>query len=132
MCSSGPNRKKAHKIRNHIGGIDAGERLIVGILEQRTGTDGDRTLRCLKEGEEVGYQGIRQLRMQEVLQYLIIAGIAQRYRIEIVAHHEFIEDIGTEHHGFRYLHGGILILIELRMALDDVVQECKTSTLSAQ
>ena len=102
------------------------------ILKKRTGTDGDRTLRCLKEGEEVGYQGIRQLRMQEVLQYLIIAGIAQRYRIEIVAHHEFIEDIGTEHHGFRYLHGGILILIELRMALNDIVEKGKSSTLSAQ
>ena len=120
------------KIRNHIGRIDTGKRLIVRILKKRTGTDGDRTLRCLKEGEEVGYQGIRQLRMQEVLQYLIIAGIAQRYRIEIVAHHEFIEDIGTEHHGFRYLHGGILILIELRMALDDIVEEGKTSTLSTQ
>ena len=111
------------EIRYHIGGIDTGERLIVGILEQRTGTDGDRTLRCLEEGEEVGYQRIGQLRMEEVLQDFIIAGIAQGYRIEIVAHHELVEDIGTEHHGLRNLHGGILILVELGMALDDVVEE---------
>ena len=120
------------EIRNHIGGIDAGERLIVGIFEQRTGTDGDRTLRCLEEGEEVGYQRIGQLRMEEVLQDFIIAGIAQGYRIEIVAHHELVEDIGTEHHGLRNLHGGILILVELGMALDDVVEEGKSPALSAQ
>ena len=70
--------------------------------------------------------------MQKVLQNLIVASITQSYRIEIVAHHELVEDIGTEHHGLRNLHGGILILVELRMALDDIVQECKTSTLSAQ
>ncbi len=85
-----------------------------------------------KKGEEVGYQRIGQLRMQEVPQDLIVAGIAQSYRIEIVAHHELVEDIGTEHHGLRNLHGGILILVELRMALDDVVEEAKTSALSAQ
>ena len=95
----------------------------MGILEQRTGTDGDRTLRCLEEGEEIGYQRIGQLRIEEVLQDFIIAGIAQSYRIEIVAHHELVKDIGTEHHGLRNLHGGILILVELRMALDDVVEE---------
>ena len=70
--------------------------------------------------------------MEEVLQDFIIAGIAQSYRIEIVTHHELVEDIGTEHHGFRNLHGGILILIELRMALDDIVEKGKSSTLSAQ
>ncbi len=60
--------------------------LIVGILEKRAGTDGYRTLRCLEEGEEVGYQCIGQLRMEEVLQDFVIACIAQSYRIEIVAH----------------------------------------------
>ena len=70
--------------------------------------------------------------MQEVLQNLIVASITQSYRIKIVAHHEFVEDIGTEHHSFRNLHGGILILVELRMALDDVVEEGKSPALSAQ
>lgn len=117
------------QIRNHIGGIDAGERLVVRILKKRTGTDGYRTLRGLEEGEEVGYQGIRQLRMQEVLQYLFIAGIAQRYRIKVVIHHECIKDVGTEHHRLRNLHGGILILVELRMTLDDIVEESKALPL---
>ena len=70
--------------------------------------------------------------MQEVLQNLIVASITQSYRIEIVAHHKFIKDICTEHHGLRNLHGGILKLIELRVTLDDVVEECKTSTFSTQ
>ncbi len=43
-----------------------------------------------------------------------------------------VEDIGTEHHGLRNLNGGILILVELRMALDDVVEEGKSPALSAQ
>ena len=102
------------------------------ILKKRTGTDGYRTLRGLEEGEEVGYQGIRQLRMQEVLQYLFIAGIAQRYRIKVVIHHECIKDVGTEHHRLRNLHGGILILVELRMTLDDIVEESKAPTLTTQ
>ena len=46
--------------------------------------------------------------MEEVLQDFIIAGIAQGYRIEIVAHHELVEDIGTEHHGLRNLHLGVV------------------------
>ena len=120
------------QIRYHIGGIDAGERLIMSILQERAGTHGDRTLRRLKESEEVGYQRIGQLGMKKVLQNLIIAGIAQGYRIEIVALHKLIEDVGTQDDRLRNLHRGIVILIELRMTLDDIVEECQASALSAQ
>ena len=49
------------QIGNHIGGVDAGEGLIVTVLQQRRGTHGDRTLHGIKEGEEVGNKCIGKL-----------------------------------------------------------------------
>ncbi len=104
----------------------------MGIFQERTGSDGDRALCRLEKGEEIGYQRIRQLGTKEMLQNLVVARITEGYRIEIVALHEVIKDVGTEHHGLRNLHRGILILIELRMALDDIVEESQAPTLAAQ
>ena len=104
----------------------------MGIFQKRTRTNSYRTLRCLKESEEVCYQRIRQLSLEEVRQNLIIAGIAQCNRIKIVALHELIKNIRTKYHSLRNLHGCILILIKLRMTLDDIIKEGKTSTLSPQ
>ena len=116
----------------HIGGIDAGKGLVVGILQQRTGADGDGTLRRLEEGEEVGYQRVGQLRPQEMLQDFLVTGIAQCYRIEIVLLHEGIKNVSAENHGLGNLHRGVAILAELGMALDHVVEEGESPTLSAQ
>ena len=120
------------KIRYHIGGIDSCKRLIVGIFEKRAGTDGYRTLRRLEKGEEVGYQCVGQLCSEEMSQDFVIACIAQSYGIEIVALHECIEDIGTKDNCLRNLNRGIVVLIELRMALDDIVEKCQTSALASQ
>ena len=120
------------KIRYHIGGIDSCKGLIVGIFEKRAGTDGYRTLRRLKKGEEVGYQCVGQLCSEEMSQDFVIACIAQSYGIEIVALHERIEDIGTKDNCLRNLNRGIVVLIELRMALDDIVEKCQTSALASQ
>ena len=65
------------QVGNHIGGVDAGEWLVVRVLQQGAGAHGDRCLDGLEEGEEVGYQRIGQLCPHEVLQDFLVGGIAQ-------------------------------------------------------
>ena len=70
--------------------------------------------------------------MHEVLQDLLVGCIAQGYGIEVVLLHELIEEVGTEHHGLRDHHLRILILVEFGMTLDDVIEECQTTSLTSQ
>ena len=120
------------QIRYHIGTVDTCERLIMRILKQRRRAYGDRRLHRLEEGEEVGNQRIGQLRTEEVLQNLFIRCIAQGNGIEIVFLHELIEEIGTEHNRLGNHHLRLLVLIQFRMALDDIIKESQTTTLSAK
>ena len=120
------------QIGYHIGGVDAGKGLVVGVLEQRRRADGDGRLHRIEEGEEVGYQRIGQLGTQEVLQDFLVGGIAQGNAPQVVLVHELVEEVGTEHDGLRYLDGGILKLVQLGMALDDVVQKRQATALAAQ
>ena len=66
-----------------------------------------------------------------MLQYLLVAGIAQCDRVEVVLLHELIEEVGTQHHRLRYRHLGLLKLVELGVTLDDVVEECQTTAFTA-
>ena len=119
------------KVRYHISGIDTGKGLVVGILQERRRTDGYRSMGSLEERKEVGYQRVGQLCMQERLQDVFVAGIAQGYLVEVVTLHELVEDVGTEDDGLRYLHGGILELAEVGMHLNDVVEKRQSASFSA-
>ena len=66
-----------------------------------------------------------------MLQYLLVRCVAQCDAPQVVLVHEFIEEVGTQHDGLRNLHGGIVKLVQFRMALDDVVEECQTAPLAA-
>ena len=118
--------------RNHVGGIDAGKGLIVAVLEQRAGTDGDGTLHGLEEGEEVVDELVGQLRLEKVLQDFLIGSVAQRQVVEIVAVHELVEDVGAEHERLGDSDRDIVKLCHLGMPLDDVVEEGQAASLSAQ
>ena len=120
------------KIRNHICGVYSCKGLIVGVLQQRARTYGNRTLHRLKEGEEVGYQRVGQLCVQEVVQYLVVRSVAQGYLIQVVLLHELVEHVGAEYHGLGYLHARSGKRIEVGMSLDDVVEECQTTTFASQ
>ena len=104
----------------------------MGILQQRTASDGYRRTGGLEEREEVGYILIRQLRPEEVPQDRLIGGIAQRYLVEVVTLHEFIEDIRTQDDRLGDAHLDILKLVELGVTLDDIIQERQSSALSSQ
>ena len=104
----------------------------MAVLQERTGTDGDRRLDSIEEGEEVGYQRVGELRTEEVLQDFLVGGIAQGYGVEVVLLHKFVEEVGTEHDGLRYRHLGTLVLVQLGVALDDAVEEGQAAALAAE
>ena len=104
----------------------------MGVFEQRTGADGDRRLDGIEEREEVGYQRVWQLCPHEMLQDFLVGGIAEGNAPQVVLVHELVEEVGTQHDGLGYLHGSVVELVEFGMALDDVVEECQTTALTAQ
>ena len=117
---------------HHVGSIDTGEGLVVAVFEQRTASDGDRLLRGLEEGEEVGDVLVGKLCPEEMLQNLFVGHVAQGYLVEVVRVHKLVEHIGAEHHRLGDAHLDALKLVELGMALDDVVEESQSAPLAAQ
>ena len=67
-----------------------------------------------------------------MLQKLLVGCIAQGNTPEVVLVHKLVEEIGTEHNGLWYLHRGILKMVQLRMALDNIVEESQTTTFTTQ
>ena len=120
------------QIGYHIGTVNAGERLVMAVFQQRTAADGNRRTGCLEEGKEVGYILIGQLRTEEMLQDFLVRGIAEGNLVKIVGIHELIEHIRTEHHRLRDAHLHAFKLIEFGMLLDNVIQECQATALAAQ
>ena len=120
------------QVGNHIGAVNTGERLVMTVLKERAGTDGDRTLRGFEEGKEVVDVTVGQLSTEEVLQDDIVGGVAQGDLVEVVLLHELVEDIGTEHHCLGYAHAGPGVLIELGMGLHHIVEESQATALAAK
>ena len=104
----------------------------MAVLEQRAAPHGNGRLGGLEEGEEVGNVFVGKLGTQEVAQDVLVGGVAQGHGIEVVGVHELVEHVGTEHHGFGNAHFHALQLVEVGMALDDVVEEGQSAPFSAQ
>ena len=73
-----------------------------------------------------------ELRSEESLQDLLVRGIGEGEGIEVVLLHKLIEDVRAEHHRLGYLHRGVGILVELGMALDDVVEKGQSASFATQ
>ena len=106
---------------NHISRIDSGKRLVVRVFQQRTGTNGYRTLGGIEKRDEVVAQTLWQLGFQEAVQYLFVCRIAQGNVIKIVLVHELVEQIRTKHQRFRNLYLHSFVLIKVGVHLDDMV-----------
>ena len=120
------------ELRYHIGGVYSCKGLVMGIFEQGGGAHRNGSVHRIEEGEEVGYERIGQLCLEEVAQYLFVRGITQGNGIELVLLHKLIEEVGTQHHGAGNTHTDALKTIELRMALDDIVEECQSAALASE
>ena len=70
--------------------------------------------------------------MQKMLEDFFVGNIRKCHFIESIRLHKLVKNICTKHHRFRYLHGGILKLVEVCATFDDIVEECQASTLSTQ
>ena len=73
-----------------------------------------------------------QVGLQEGLQYLLVRNIRESRLPQMVLVHELVKDIGTEHNGLRYHHLNIVKLMKLIMLLNDIIQESKAASFSAQ
>ena len=136
-CLDGTGEHTQHlvlifQIWYHIGRIDTCEGLVVSILKERRGAHGDRRLNGIEEGEEVGYQRVWQLSVHEMLQDLIVRRITECYGIEVVLLHKLIKEVCTEHDGLGDGYLSILIAVQLRMALDDIIEEGQTTALATE
>ena len=116
----------------HIGGVNAGERLIVAVFQQRTRPHGNRRVCCLEECEEVGDERIGQLGMQESMENLVVGGIAEGDLVEVVLLHEAVEDIRTQDDRLRNLHRCVRESVEVGMPFDDIVEEGQSASFPAQ
>ena len=65
-------------------------------------------------------------------QYDIVGSITKRNLVEVVLVHELVEDVGTEDHRAWYGHLNAWQLVHLRVALDDVVEESQTTSLTTE
>ena len=104
----------------------------MAILQQRARSHGDRRFYSVEEREEVGYQRVGQLRAHKVLQYLLVAGVAQCYCPQVVLLHKLVEEVGTQHHRLCYLHLRLLKLVQFWVALYYLVEECQTAAFASQ
>ncbi len=119
-------------VRDHGGHVDAGVRLVVGVLQEGGGADTDRLVDCLYDGLEVGDQLLTEWLGEEDLQERLVAHITGRDLLEVVLFNEAGELVGGEHHGAGdgEVDGGIL-LGNLGRAQDHV-DEGEAASLAAE
>src|SRR5574344_349867 len=102
------------------------------IFQKRTRSNGYRTFCSFKESEEIGYQCIRQLSMQETRQDLFVISITQSKLVQIIIFHKLVKKICTKNNRLRYLHRCTFILIKFRMTFYNVIQKSQTTPFASQ
>ncbi len=104
----------------------------MAVLQKRRRTDGYRSLHCIEEREEVGYQRVGQLRLEKTVEYVLVRRVAQCNLVEVVSLHKFVEHIRTQHERFGYGNRGVVEALQFGMALYDVVEKGQTAPLATQ
>ena len=118
--------------RYHIGTIYTCEGLVVRILEQAAGTDGDRAIYHVEEGFHITHESHGQAGTEEELQNLFVGCVAQCHLVEVVRVHELVENVRTEHDSLGDADCDALLLVQVGMASQDVVDEGQATSLTAQ
>ncbi len=93
------------RIRYHVGGIYAGERLVVRVFKKTRAAHGERAVYHIEQCQKVFAHILWQTCREEGGENGGVGGIAQCQRIEPVLGHEAVENIGTQHHRARYGYG---------------------------
>ena len=119
-------------VRNHVGGIHSGKRLVMGVLENTRRPYGQRPVDHFGQGRQIVAHPFRQPRLEKCLQDNIVGSVAQCKRIQVVIGHELIENIGAEHHRTRNTDGNAIETVALRMLFYYRVDECKATAFAAE
>jgi hypothetical protein len=77
--------------------VDAGERLVLRVLEQAGRAHRQRKPHDLEERREIAHHGVRQRRGEEPPPDLLLVGHVDREIAQVVALEEFVEDVGADH-----------------------------------
>ena len=71
------------------------------VLEQTRRADGKRSVDHVEERKQIFLYALGELGPLEMFENLLVGGVAERHRVELVGKHELVENIGTEHHSAR-------------------------------
>ena len=72
------------------------------------------------------------MRVEESPKYLLVGHIGERDAVEVVALHELVEYVCTQHNGLRDSHRHALKSVEVLVALYYVVEESEAAALAAE
>ncbi len=89
-------------VGDHLGAVDAGERVVESVLEQARGADRERGVDAGDQGPQVAHDLGRQLGLLEGVGDAVVGEIGEGQPGEIVAIHEAVEDVGREDDGLRH------------------------------
>ena len=116
----------------HVGAVDAGEGLVVGVLEQAAGADGDGSVHDVEEGLQVADEPHGEACVEEVGEDVLVGDVAERKLVEVVGVHELVEDVGAEHDGLGDADGDAFLFVEVGVASEQMVDEGEAATFPSE
>ena len=118
--------------RDHAGGIDAGERLVVRVFQLGGRPDGERLADVADEDAEGFRQVLGQGGGDEFREDLLVGEVRVDDVLEAVLEDEPVEEGRRDHQGAGNQHAHALPLVVQVVALEHLVQEGEAASLAAQ
>ena len=119
-------------VGDHVGRVDAGERLVVGVFELRRRADGQRRA----DRADVALQGVaqpgRECRADELRKDLLVGEILRDDVFQSVVADEVVEVLRGDHHRPRDHDAHVLVLVVLAVLHKHRVHESQSAGLAAQ
>ena len=120
-------------VGQHVGGVDPGEGLELAVLQQAGGTHRQRVPDLVQEGLQIAVDGRRQLGLQELVDDLLVVGVAQGDLAQIIPGLMKVSktSVPTTAVG-RHLDHGARETVVHAVAVEDGVHEGQAAALAAQ
>ena len=118
-------------VRDHLRGVDPGERLVEGVLQKARGAHRQRHADVLDEVAQVAHQGRRQAGLQEAAGDAPVGGLVGGKLQQVVLPDEGVEDIGADHQRFGDGQGDVREAVLGDVAGEDLVDEGQAARFAA-
>ena len=119
-------------IRNHVSGINSGERLVIAVLELRAGPDRKRSVHSLEIGSQLCDKLLRKTRGHEFGEYLVVRKFGVDYILETVLLDELVEIVGADDYRSRDGQAHVRICVRETVLFYQRIKESETSGLAAE